>query len=319
MTQARRHHFVSECLLAGFTESGSADDVLWVHDLQRRHIRRQRPKEVAHERDWNLVAISGEHPQMVEDAYSDLESRAAPVIRRIEAQHELPSGEQLRDLLGFVAHLVTRGRHHRGWLRYATNRMNKLHLEMVAGTPEQLSETTERLRADAVDVGALDHDRVREIIDSDKYRIEPNQTWLVAHAVVDAERIFSLLRERHWGLLVAHGTDRFICSDKPVTLMPVAPGGSVGWATRNSAAIVPLSKSVVLTGTYEPLTWAPVRTMSQREHVAFTNRMTISNTGFAYSAEKEFVWTNDDGRIANASEWLATAALPVDDGDPDGS
>jgi hypothetical protein len=36
VNEPRRHHYVTEAFLAGFTERGTRDDMVWVHDLQRR-------------------------------------------------------------------------------------------------------------------------------------------------------------------------------------------------------------------------------------------------------------------------------------------
>lgn len=305
--EPRRHHYVTESFLAGFTESGSRSDMLWVHDLKDKRRRQQRPNQVAHERDFYRVEITGNHPLMVEDAYAELEGRAMPVVREIEATHELPPPERLKALLGFVAHQTVRVPHHRRWLSDAMSRIAKLELEMSAGTPELFAERVEGLKSQGVETEGLTHEHVREVIDSDAFSLEPPQSWLVAHAVVDGERVFQCLVQRNWGIQVAdEGLARFIASDNPVALVPVeqtAMSNGWGWATPGTAAIVPISKRIVLVGTFEPLPWGTTRILDTAREVALINGFTVLRASrFVFSAGPDFIWTKSDGRVGHASD-----------------
>jgi hypothetical protein len=308
MTVARRHHYVSAGLLAGFTEGGTRDEMLWVHDLQaRRQPWRARPENAAHERDYNRLETGEDDPLIVEDAHAELEDRALPIVRAIERTQAPPSGDDLKALLGFVAHLATRVPHHRKWLADSMNRIGKLELEMAAGTRERFAERVAAMGAAGVNVERLTFEHVREVIDSERFRLEPQQTWLVAHGVIDGERVYHTLLQRKWGVqIVARGVARFVGSDNPVRLMPLDQRlleTGWGWGTPHTAVVLPLSKRVALVGTDEQLAWGTVRIVTSPVEVAETNAFTLATaTRFIYSASEDVIWMRSNGRMGHTSD-----------------
>jgi len=53
--EARAHHFVPQCWLAGFTDTGEKDGMLWVTDLKRKKQWRCKPSEAGHRRDFYRI------------------------------------------------------------------------------------------------------------------------------------------------------------------------------------------------------------------------------------------------------------------------
>ena len=53
--EARAHHYVPKCWLAGFTDTGEKDGLLFVTDLKRKKQWRCKPSEVGHCRDLNRI------------------------------------------------------------------------------------------------------------------------------------------------------------------------------------------------------------------------------------------------------------------------
>lgn len=314
MTVPRAHHYVSAGLLAGFTESGERDGMLWVHDLRTGRRWRARPENAAHERDYNRFEMEVDDPLLVENAHAELEGRALPIIRAIERDEALPTGDALKTLLGFVAHLVTRVPHHRAWLSDTVNRLGKLELEIAAGTPERFEERLAGMKAAGVKAEGLTLEHVREVIDSDSFRLEPQQAWLVAHGVVDGERAFRTLLHRSWTVqFAAPSVARFACSDNPVSLVPLNEHLRTtgwGWETRGTAVIAPLTKRVVLVGTDEPPPWGTTRIITSPQRIAEINTFTIATaTRFAYSAAEDVVWLRGNGRIGHTSDLLELSPM----------
>ena len=106
---ARSHHYVPEFYIAGFTPSGSRDDFLWVHDRKEKKGWRQRPREVACERDYYRIDVDGLPPDAIErDVLGKLEDLGAQALARISSEKTVPTGEMLDALIGFVTLLAVR-------------------------------------------------------------------------------------------------------------------------------------------------------------------------------------------------------------------
>ena len=81
-----KNHFVPQFYLKGFIDPASKDlhnPYLWVVDLQDRIVMKKGPENVARIvgfYDWDEL---GDIAPSIEDIYSKIESRAAPVVARI--------------------------------------------------------------------------------------------------------------------------------------------------------------------------------------------------------------------------------------------
>ena len=85
MNIARKHHFVPQSYLAGFTDDGK----LTVFDLESRKTFRTTPRKVATKRDFNRIDVHGLPPDAVEQALGDFEGRAISTIRRLQEREGL--------------------------------------------------------------------------------------------------------------------------------------------------------------------------------------------------------------------------------------
>lgn len=57
--EPRAHHFVPKCWLAGFTDTGEPNGMLYVTDLKRKRQWRCKPSKAGHQRDFNRVNGAG--------------------------------------------------------------------------------------------------------------------------------------------------------------------------------------------------------------------------------------------------------------------
>ncbi len=76
--EPRAHHYVPQCWLAGFTDSGRKDGRLWVTDLHRRKQWPTSPPNAGHRRDFYRVSSPEHDPVIVEKLYSKIEYGVAP-------------------------------------------------------------------------------------------------------------------------------------------------------------------------------------------------------------------------------------------------
>src|ERR1017187_4944654 len=62
--EPRRHHYVPQCWLAGFTDTGEKDGQLWVTDLVRRKQWQASPNNAGHIRDFYRLSPEQLGPAM---------------------------------------------------------------------------------------------------------------------------------------------------------------------------------------------------------------------------------------------------------------
>src|ERR1700722_2699196 len=101
--EPRAHHFVPQCWLAGFTETGQKDGRLWVTDLNRRKQWASNPPNAGHRRDFYRISDPRLDPVAVEKALSGIEDLSAPLLRRLDVERRGPTAEELEPLLLFMA------------------------------------------------------------------------------------------------------------------------------------------------------------------------------------------------------------------------
>src|SRR5689334_21634139 len=94
---ARKHHYVPQFHLAGFTNSGRRKDYFFVFDLKLSEVRRSRPMKVAAERDYYKVSADGYPPEFIEGHFSLTESAFAPLVAEIDETRVFPKGTKYVD------------------------------------------------------------------------------------------------------------------------------------------------------------------------------------------------------------------------------
>ena len=73
---ARRHHFVPQGYLAGFTNDGTRAGLLTVFDRVSQSIFLAKPRNVAAKRDFNRVDLESRPPDYLEQAMGEFEGKA---------------------------------------------------------------------------------------------------------------------------------------------------------------------------------------------------------------------------------------------------
>jgi hypothetical protein len=81
MGEARRHHFLSQCYLKGFTADGTKEGKLFVINTSDGSTFETKPINVAVERDFN--AVEGRPPGELEGKLAQLEGVLGAALDRI--------------------------------------------------------------------------------------------------------------------------------------------------------------------------------------------------------------------------------------------
>lgn len=288
---SRAHHYVPEFYLAGFTPSGTREDFLWVHDWKAKKGWRQRPREVACEKDFYRIDVEGLAPDAVEcDVLGKIETGGAQAIARLIADKELPTGETLAALVAFVTLLVVRTPSFREMYLRNTRDLIRSSARFAIGHPEAFRSFQQEMERDGKPFpeGVTQESLLAFLDDESRYRIEIPQLWIIKNLLDMFKGLYPVIARRTWSLVQALEDD-FICSDNPVSLVATSPeiGPFFGFGLRDTEMTFPLCRTLALLGNFEP---EGTVTQAGKIQVGFLNRRTLESAHrFAYSARKEFV------------------------------
>jgi len=109
-TEPRRHHYLPQFYLSGFTTTGESDGQLWLIGLKDGKRWGGKPDTVGHQRDFYRVeGVPGVEANELERRFADFEGRAANVIRSISATGQLPDdSDDFSFLINLVALMLAR-------------------------------------------------------------------------------------------------------------------------------------------------------------------------------------------------------------------
>lgn len=218
---ARNHHFVAQCYLAGFTDTGTKDGRLCVFDFKANRFFRQKPRNVAFAPDFNRVDLEGHAPDVLETAFGELEGRAASVIRRITAENDIPEDEEFSYVLNLITLFAVRNPAMRQSMTRARRHMCRVIGSMLASDRRLYDSELKSARKNGFVSGKdVPYEQVRDFLLKDQYTIEIQpQDHLTTEMAVFKE-LLPQVCSRNWSLLIAApDAPEFITCDHPVSLV----------------------------------------------------------------------------------------------------
>ena len=231
----RKHHYVPQFYLAGFTECGTRKGRLYVLDQGKKKQWSSTVKDTAHQRDFHSVDL-GPHvdPMGVEKALAHFEGQQSAILAKILEERTLPPGEDetFDGLMSFVAFMAVRVPRIRkaieGFIDRIMRKQSQAFLATKAGretfrnvmedhkatlSPAKQGEL-ERFLEDDPDLS-----KMAEFAGDDAYTIGFDQTWDVQTMLHAGIMLMPLLSQRNWSLWVAEANvPALVCSDSPVSL-----------------------------------------------------------------------------------------------------
>ncbi len=312
MSEPRQHHILPEFYLAGFTDTGTTDGMLYVFDYRRGKRYRVRPREAAHERDFYRIEVRGEDQNVIEKDLSRLEGELAPTLRRV-TDTDVVRHEDIADLLSTASMVHTRGR----------RALERAYLGLE-----------ERMRS-GLETGALPRDEWEWIVDAhlregvdpttlpsyeEARRRSTDGVWaptapraLVLGLLPEMQRAISEALVPHvWSLAVARpDAGEFICSDSPLvwaTAEPWEPGYEENASLDNLDLTVtfPLNKKLALiTRPYDRGQKKRYRYEATPEVVAWVNSRThLHSLGMLYFANEDFGLLKKGNEIGRSTDYF---------------
>jgi hypothetical protein len=89
MTLSKRHHYLPQVYLKGFTQS---DGMLAVYDIQKKELKKGwfSPKQVFFEWNRNTFDIDNSQTDFLEDLYKNIDQNVTPVLKKIQSSSSNP-------------------------------------------------------------------------------------------------------------------------------------------------------------------------------------------------------------------------------------
>lgn len=306
--QPRRHHFVPQFYLAGFTLDGTANGALHVLDKEQLKRWRSTPQGTAHKRDFHAIdAGPGGDPMYFEKGLSKLEGHWSTVLREVVETEAIPDGDPFDDLMMFIAFQGVRVTGVRDILSSFINDVSKQQIRMTLATAEGRAGFRQVLEQDG---GELTDDEFEQLVEfgrREEFDVDFEQTWHVQQIVRSALGLAPLLSQRKWCLWVCEDdSPDLICSDRPVAATWAVPMPGLmrpAFGTPNTIVSVPLNRRMAMVSMIEEK--LPEQRLD-RAGVAAVNSMTAMYGNRIFSPESDFVWTMRDYQIGD-SEALVEA------------
>lgn len=309
----RKHHYVPVFYLANFTPSGRKDDLLYVHDIDRRQSRQMTPKSIAFQKGYNTL--------QVEESLSEFfEGPAATVIREILKTEELPAGQDFVILMMFLLSLAVRVPIVRDYEAGMDARNIKNHLRYLAeNDPKELAERVESLRDSGIKLPDNMSAENLKSMDWSDFSVEFPVQWHMLNMLDLMKVDLPLLTERQWMLNIAEdGAGDFICSDKPVIAHPLSTKRfrQIRFIRpdfqKDTIVIMPLSRRIALTGEFKKERSGSADADAKRVSLingflAAPAEFTTSKEGkhvmrYIYSPDSDFSWWMPQGKVGNLAD-----------------
>jgi hypothetical protein len=310
----RRNHYVPRFYLAGFTGDGEDEGLVWVTDQDNGKRWRSRPEGIAFERDLYRFEGASAEPDLLENAFAEMEAHMARVLGTTRTSGILPTGEDLDILLFFVALLFVRVPGAMSRADEPMKEIAKMIMEEMIASPERWRATIDRAKASGVDLGPdVSYDSMKRFVEEERFELRVNQNLRLRILMFRAEVIYAALKERRWRLLVppAEGGD-LICSDHPASIVSIdeLPGlFGPGFGMLGTEVSVPLNKRLVLFGTFDGEQGTYRMTT---DSVATFNSRTAMYARLLFSPGKDFRFVRHDGQVCSVADLLLAIGERMD-------
>ncbi len=287
--EPRAHHFVPQCWLSGFTETGQKSGRLWVTDLKKKKQWQSSPPQAGHRRDFYRFSDPQLDPVAAERVFSKIEAELAPVLRRLDDERRGPTKEELDGLLFFMAIQWTRVPAFRPTALAIADRIQRSWMSRALKSPETWAATLKELNIPADSSGAQ-YDAMRDFQRPGKYSLSAEPEWFLLRAFQASKGIVRSLSARRRAAYVSK-RGSFIGSDNPVALD--GPKDQMIGFKNADIVIYPVSRHVLLRGTNIPIKPPAVTSKSIAAHNTFAM---LTSDEQVYSHVPDFCWLDENDR-----------------------
>lgn len=281
-----KHHYVPAFYLKKFADPNTPagqEPYVWVAPKAGGDWQRRAPKNTGYKTDLYTVTMKGGvKSDVLETAFSAIESRMATIYRDKLDRLELPTADEERAFMAeFIALFVVRSPFMRASLTRTAEQMGEMHRHIMAAHPESFKDDMNRLAADNGEAASklTTEDIVRALRgETVKWSVNPELITEISLSQVDY--ITKIIYRMNWRLLVAPFGEHFVTADSPAYWQDLTPRpwfyGGHGLAMTNVEVVLPLSSKVCFLGRWGRSTGVmPVKAAHVRELVNRTIQWSI--------------------------------------------
>jgi hypothetical protein len=252
---ARKHHYVPQCYLKGFSITRGKTRQVIVFDRVSKRAFPASIADVAAERDFNTVDLEGQAPDAFELGMAAFESELAPALERIITSRSLKNEEDRIYLMNLIGNVAIRNPSQRENMRDFHERIAKAIMNVATATPERWASQVKKATAAGYIRPELDTDyeKMKSFLERGEYTIEvPNERHIV-NEMSSLDAILPYLVNRKWVLIKAPAdSGGFVTSDQPVCLIWSDPTRQpAGFGLRGTEVIFPISNRLAAIGAFE--------------------------------------------------------------------
>lgn len=255
-------HYIPQFLLRGFLDpSRPTDPVIWAYNGSNHQWKRMRPRRAAALPGfYTITNRQGEEANEIETYLSQLENKAAKILRDAIIPRRILNDEQRCNLAEFIAAMFARvpfiQESISGIFQNVGENIAWLTYQRFTDDPEGFEEHKRNLESKS---GLSFDGLLPEHLNPSNYRIIPNRAYILGVAFDQIERIMGYLLKMSWTFLHTTQQFPFIISDNPVAVInPTVPieGKSVlsgyghGFVSEGTVVTLPLSQNVCFMATW---------------------------------------------------------------------
>lgn len=259
MRVARRHHYVPQFYLKGFTAERRKKRQLVVFDGKDRKSYTTAIDNVGLERDFNRVEIEGLEADAFEKVMASFEGQVAPALDRIIAAGAIQSDEDRFALVNLICALSLRNPRLRETIRDFHERVAKQMLGLMLQTPERWAAQLEKIRQNGSvkDPASVSHEDMKKFARGDKWKVTVPTGRHIQLELQTFEKLLPFFLKRNWLVVRApKNSGGFVTSDHPVVLTwsdPEMRRGFYppGFGLRGTAVLFPVCTRMAVAGAFE--------------------------------------------------------------------
>lgn len=252
---ARKHHYLPQGYLSGFTDSGTQDNRFFVLEVQTGRSFVTSPKNVAAERDFNRVEIDGKDPDTLEQALALFEESAVNAIRSVERTGAFPDDPDFSYLINLLCLIAVRNPRQRKSLNRSREQVVRHIAELLVSDKKLWEHHVKKAKnAGKLIPSNVPFEDVKRFVHGGEYQIEFGVEGNIRTELKVFNSLLPVLGKRFWSLFVApEKAPDFIWSDHPVTLVWKDPKvkGPIGYGLRHTEVFFPLNRRRALWGVFE--------------------------------------------------------------------
>jgi len=255
MSEPKKHHYISQFYLVGFSEKYKKDSSLFCYDLIDKKLRISKPGNEGFEKYFNRIEYNEINPNELEKALAQCESSISKAFKYIVNNKSLPKGEQFRELIYYVSLLGVRNPSIRdSFNEFQTDLAFKalsLTLKDKEDWEKFIKETNKENDNKYANVSFED---MKEFIRSRRWNVVESNDNKIFRELLAVDAVYQLSMKRKWSLFfIEKSNNIFITSDRPVKLFwndKSEYNFGPAFGDKNSELVFPINKNIILWGSY---------------------------------------------------------------------